>query len=86
MIKYGINYGLIRRLKVARSVLLQLLKDKANNINRNYKEEMIRTSGDCICEICNEKYYDHPHDVFETINGYQFDFLHIRCDGQRLKL
>lgn len=73
-----INYGLVRRLKVARSLFLQLLKDR-NNISRfNKKEEVIRVSGDCICEICNEKYYDHPFDD-------DYEFLHIRCDGQRLK-
>ena len=73
------NYGLLRRIKVARFTLLQLFKDLINNRNRNFKEEFIRASGDCICEICNEKYYDHFHDA-------DYEFLNVRCDGQRLKL
>lgn len=73
-----INKGYVRRLKVARSVLIQLFKDYSeSNIRSN--EELIRASGNCICEICNEDYYSHPHDS-------EFEFLNIRCDGQRLKL
>ena len=73
-----INRGYVKRLKIARLVLLQVLKDKSNN-NKRFHEDMIRVSGDCVCNICNEKYYDHPHDS-------EFEFLNIRCDGQRLKL
>lgn len=80
------NYGLLRRIKVARYTFLQLLKDGINNRNRNFKEEFIRVSGDCVCEICDEKYYDHFHELFEVENKYEIDFLCIRCDGQRLKL
>lgn len=81
-----INYGLLRRIKVARYTFLQLLKDKINNNIRIYEEEFIRASGDCICEICNEKYYDHLPEFFKVENKYEIDFLHIRCDRQRLKL
>ena len=73
------NYGLLRRIKVARFTFLQLLKDRINNRSRSFKEEMIRASGDCVCEICDEKYYDHFHDT-------TYEFLNVRCDGQRLKL
>lgn len=73
-----INKGYVRRLKVTRSILIQLFKDYAQNVNRPTKE-LIRASGNCICEICNEDYYSHPHDS-------EFEFLNIRCDGQRLKL
>lgn len=80
------NYGLLRRIKVARFTLLQLFKDRINNRSRSFKEEFIRASGDCICEICDEKYYDHLPELFEVENKYEIDFLSIRCDGQRLKL
>lgn len=73
-----INKGYVRRLKAARSVLIQLFKDYTDN-NVRPNEELIRASGNCICEICNENYYSHPHDS-------EFEFLNIRCDGQRLKL
>lgn len=73
-----INKGYVRRLKVARSVLIQLFKDYSDN-NVRPNEKLIRASGNCICEICNEDYYSHPHDS-------EFEFLNIRCDGQRLKL
>jgi len=46
---------------------------------------MIRASGDVICEVCGKKYYDHPMDM----NQFSYDghpFLHVRCDGIRLKL
>ncbi len=73
-----INKGYVRRLKVARFTLLQLLKDKSQN-NKRPSEELIRASGNCICEICNEEYYSHFYDP-------ELEFLNVRCDGQRLKL
>lgn len=74
-----INQGLLKRIKVARYTLLQLFKDRINKKNRIFEENFIRASGNCICEICNGQYYDHLYDT-------EYDFLNIRCDGQRLKL
>jgi len=46
---------------------------------------MIRASGDVVCEICGRKYYDHPMDE-EQLSYDGRPFLHIGCDGKRLKL
>jgi hypothetical protein len=46
---------------------------------------MIRASGDVICEVCGKKYCDHPMDM-EQLSYDGHPFLHIRCDGMRLKL
>ena len=47
--------------------------------------EMIRACGDTVCSICGKKYYDHPMDT-EQLSYDGHPFLHIGCDGTRLKL
>lgn len=39
----------------------------------------IRASGDVTCELCGRLYWKHPLDP-------EFDWLHVHCDGTRLKL
>lgn len=47
---------------------------------------MIRASGDVICEQCGKEYWRHPMDE-EQLSGIDGKpFLHIHCDGTRLKL
>jgi hypothetical protein len=47
-----------------------------------------RAGGDCVCEICDKTYYDHPHS-FEficMIEGVPRPILHRLCDGRAVKL
>ena len=47
--------------------------------------EFLRASGDVICEDCGKKYYDHPMDR-ENLDFNDGPFLHILCNGERVKL
>lgn len=49
-------------------------------------KEPIRASGDCICSVCGKRYGDHPTDkvVLSAIDS--LPFLHVLCDGTRVKL
>ena len=49
------------------------------------KEELIRASGDVICEECGDTYRHHPHDM-KQLDSNGEPWLRVRCDGQRLKL
>ena len=68
--------------------LLQLrvtCKPAPRKRKKKTEPKMIRASGDVVCDDCGKKYYDHPEDKGQL----SFDgrpFLHIRCDGMRLKL
>lgn len=45
--------------------------------------DFVRASGDCICDACGKKYYQHPMD------GPEFDghkWLHRICSGRLVKL
>lgn len=42
--------------------------------------EVLRASGDAICEICNYPYKHHPEDSSPN------DFLKVLCCGRRVKL
>jgi hypothetical protein len=41
--------------------------------------EMLRASGDCLCEACGRPYREHPVDGRAT-------YLNVLCDGRRVKL
>lgn len=44
--------------------------------------EVFRASGDCICQVCNLTYYDHPRYAYESGLGEC-----VRaCDGRYLHL
>jgi len=47
--------------------------------------EAIRASGDCRCIVCGKKYLEHPMDK-EDLSYDGSPFLHILCDGMRVKL
>ncbi len=47
--------------------------------------ECIRVGGTCPCPFCGQTYYKHPYDP-EELDGEGYPFLHVRCDGARLKL
>lgn len=49
------------------------------------KHEIIRASGDCICEICGKEYRRHPDDM-EELSYQGLPFLQVLCDGTRVKL
>jgi hypothetical protein len=53
---------------------------------RELMQNCIRTSGDMICEECDQQYRNHPHDphMLSGIDGQPF--LRVACNGQRLKL
>lgn len=42
-------------------------------------EGFIRAGNEVLCEVCRRPYWQHPEDP-------GCDWLHVRCDGQRLKL
>lgn len=45
----------------------------------------VHASGECVCGICGNKYIDHPLDWREV--GYDGNaYLHVICDGTRVKL
>jgi hypothetical protein len=47
--------------------------------------EDYRASKDCICEACGQEYWRHPFDFWEL--GYNGEpFLHVLCNGDRVKL
>lgn len=44
-----------------------------------------RSNGECICEICRKFYKDHELD--EKILDWEGNpFLHVLCNGERVKL
>ncbi len=46
-----------------------------------------RASGDCICEKCNKKYYDHPSaKEAHNLDWEGRPFLRRLCDGSLVKL
>lgn len=47
--------------------------------------EIIRASGAVICGSCSRAYRDHPVDAHVTDQGGE-PFLHVLCDGTRVKL
>jgi hypothetical protein len=56
-------------------------------LKRERDPKVVRASGDVICEICGKKYYDHPKDGAPWALSHDGrPFLHIACDGTRLKL
>lgn len=49
--------------------------------------EFTRASGAGICRQCNEEYRKHPLDRRPEALGYDGEpFLHVLCDGRRVKL
>jgi hypothetical protein len=64
------------------------LKGKLKMLNLSDEEiarDMIRASGDCICEECGKKYYDHPY-IENNLDGEGHPYLHITCNGLIVKL
>lgn len=47
--------------------------------------EEFRAGGDTTCTHCGKPYRDHPHDLAQLGSDSQ-PFLHILCDGSRVKL
>lgn len=51
--------------------------------------EIVRASGDVICEDCGEPYIKHPYDL-GFLSGSQLleqqPYINVACDGTRLKL
>jgi len=50
-----------------------------------FREAIIHTNGDCLCEHCGHPYRLHP--MCDRIKSAENEpFLHVACDGRRLKL
>lgn len=47
---------------------------------------IIRASGDCICQRCRKTYLEHTMDQTILSSIDKQPFLHILCDGTRVKL
>lgn len=47
--------------------------------------EYYRACGQCICDVCGKEYFKHPFDFWEL--SYTGEpFLHVLCNGDRVKL
>lgn len=44
-----------------------------------------RAAGDCICDVCGNAYLHHPLD-WRLIGYGDVPFVHVLCDGSRVKL
>lgn len=47
--------------------------------------EMVRVSGEMVCETCGELYRKHPQDE-ERLSYDGHPYLRVGCDGRLLKL
>lgn len=61
-----------REVRFALKVLLTTLPPKQ-------MREWYRSAGDCLCPLCDREYRLHPSDPED-------EFLHILCNGDRVKL
>ena len=54
----------------------------------DHQREARRASGNVACTVCGKDYYQHPmdHSVLTRITGEAEPFLHLLCDGSRVKL
>ena len=48
-------------------------------------KDILRASGDVVCEECGDTYYHHPSDM-KQLDSEGRSFLQVACDGRRLKL
>ena len=48
-------------------------------------KDILRASGDVVCEECGDTYNHHPSDMKQLDNEGR-PFLRVACDGRRLKL
>jgi ribA/ribD-fused uncharacterized protein len=61
-------------------MLVRKIKKEDDDLNKAY-----RASGNCICNICGKKYYDHP--MSAKYKSWQNEmYLHILCNGDLVKL
>lgn len=47
--------------------------------------EFFRASGDCLCPTCEEPYRKHSYDM-KVLDSEGHPWLHVLCDGTRVKL
>ena len=48
-------------------------------------EEYVRVSGDVVCSICGDIYYNHPREKkFDAWEGQEMELLR-GCDGRLMK-
>lgn len=56
-------------------------------------DDVQRASGDCVCDVCHKKYYNHPYDTryplpesMWVVEGRPEYYLRKLCDGRTVKL
>lgn len=92
----GRKYGVTRQAvndRVRRSVLkMKLEAVRLGLVRRNdvmtpaqLRDEFVRADQACVCGDCGLAYVDHPLDS-ETDGDNGLPFLHVLCDGTRVKL
>ena len=65
----------------------QEIKDKLSPLPKYNERRDYRASGDCICEKCGYEYRLHPLDTDKDRLSYDGQpFLHVLCNGDRVKL
>lgn len=76
-----------------RFMLVDYLRKKGKLIhvdltNEEIDRQMIRASGECICEECGEPYRKHPYidNVMDESGDRLQPFIHRVCDGLLVKL
>jgi hypothetical protein len=68
----------------ARDALQFALFIRKRALEAGMDKDILRTSGDVVCEECGDIYYHHPNDMNQLYEGRPF--LRVACDGRRLKL
>lgn len=48
-------------------------------VENDERLNFIHAGGDCLCPVCGQEYRRHPRDRV-------WEFLHVLCDGRRIKL
>lgn len=61
-----------------------------DELTKEEEEKMIafrRAEGDCICNICGKKYYDHKaYELSRKTSTYNRPWLKELCNGDLVKL
>lgn len=76
-----------KRGYVAKRETVRIVDDGEGGLTWETIVDWRRACGDCVCEKCGKKYFDHPHDNRPEVRSYDGSFpLRRLCDGRSVKL